>query len=232
MVGQKTTVDQSAVPFDAVKHGENSFQIKSKTALPAGEYTLSLATSTAQDGFCFGVDGVGSTVSGSREPPSVSPSSSDVAEPEYTNRPYALIAGKLTPLEHVTLTRETRTTSHVISAKQVQFDVAKGPKSTMRLSANTHFVIQTNTGGADPADLIHLRVFKVEKKNREFLTTTVNASVIGGAKSHTADDTFVPITIKKYGAASFEIIPSEPLPEGEYFFQNAMQADCFGVDGK
>jgi hypothetical protein len=233
MVGQKTTVEEAAVAFEAVKYGQNSFAIRPKVGLTAGEYVLSLATSTSQDGFCFGVEGTGAPVSYAAPASTTSPTASaEVIEPEYTNKAYALCDGKLTPLEHVTLTKETRTSSRVIAAKQVQFDVAKGPKSPVRLPANIHFVMQVNTGGADPADLIHLRIFKVEKKDREFLTTTVSASVVSGARSKSSDDQFIAITLKKYGALSFEIIPTEPLAAGEYFFQNGLQADCFSVDAK
>jgi hypothetical protein len=46
--------NESAVPFEAAKYGDNSFRIKPRTELGPGEYVLSLTTT--DDGFCFGID--------------------------------------------------------------------------------------------------------------------------------------------------------------------------------
>jgi hypothetical protein len=42
----------------------------------------------------------------------------------------------------------------------------------------------------------------------------------------------IAISVKKYGKDSFEIVPSQPLPAGEYAFVVGQNASCFGVDAK
>ncbi len=53
-ISSKSTIGESALAFEATKYGEFSFKIRSISALPPGEYTIS--TSTSRDGYCFGVD--------------------------------------------------------------------------------------------------------------------------------------------------------------------------------
>jgi hypothetical protein len=62
--------------------------------------------------------------------------------------------------------------------------------------------------------------------------------IFGGVKSKGADDTTIPLNVKKYGKKSFEIIPSQALPVGEYVFtptatgMGASQVYCFSVVAK
>ena len=51
----KTTLGNTAVPFDFAKYGENSVVIKPQTALEPGEY-MWVANSTMAHAYCFGID--------------------------------------------------------------------------------------------------------------------------------------------------------------------------------
>lgn len=50
----KSTMNEKAVSFNAAKYGTSSFKITPAQNLPPGEYAIS--TTSANDGFCFGID--------------------------------------------------------------------------------------------------------------------------------------------------------------------------------
>jgi hypothetical protein len=108
-----------------------------------------------------------------------------------------------------------------------------GTQLPVRVRSDAHFIVRMEIGDVDPATMVQLRPFKVGKGDRELLMHTAGGHVFGGVKSQAADDTAIAVTVKKFGTKSYEVVPSQPLPPGEYFFTVlGMQADCFGVDTK
>ena len=154
-------------------------------------------------------------------------------EPEYVNQAYLLKDGKIEKTEIATIKFQTKTTNHFITVKGTSSEVVLGSRSPVRVPPDAHFIVRLPSSDVDPSTLIKLQVFRIGKDDREFLMHTAKAHIYGGVSSTPTDDAGVPITIKKYGAKSLEIIPNAPLAPGEYFFPaSGMQADCFGVDVK
>lgn len=155
------------------------------------------------------------------------------AEPEYVNQYFVLRNGKLDRLEHDALTMQSKMRNHIIAIKTTVSQSVSGTQSSIRVRPDAHFVVRMDTGDTDPATMVILQEFKIGKGDREILRGSAGAHVFGGGHSNTPDATTLPITVKKYGAKSFEVIPSQPLAPGEYFFTvSGSQADCFGVDAK
>ena len=160
---------------------------------------------------------------------------SDVKEPEYVNQ-FALLGGdgKLAPLEQAPLNFEMKSKRNfVIAPKMTSEQVVQEPKSPVRAPADAHFVVRLHTGGQDPTTMITLRQFQVRKKDRELLKSKASAGILpwSGVKSQSME-TSIPVSVKKYGKDSFEVVPAQKLPPGEYAFVGMRNASCFGVDAQ
>jgi len=156
-------------------------------------------------------------------------------EPEYVNEAYLLKGGKLDKVEMATLKFQSKTSNYFVSMKGTTSQVIKGSQSPVRVTPDAHFVARLRDLNIDPATFIRLRAFKVGKADREYVMNSFSAHIYGNADSKPTEDTTLPITFKKYGAESVEIIPSAPLAPGEYFISfspSGLQVSCFGVDPK
>ncbi len=153
-------------------------------------------------------------------------------EPEYVNQYFVLRDGKLDRLENKELKMQSKGSNHVISMKVTTSEIVDGTRSPIRVTPDAHSVVRRQTGDNDPATMIKLQSLKVSKNDREILVHSSGTHVFGGGHSNAVDDTSLSVVVKKYGANSFEVIPSRPLSPGEYFFAAGRQTDCFGVDAK
>lgn len=160
-----------------------------------------------------------------------------VQEPQYANEYFEIGPdGSLIALETVKLNAEMKSHNHFISNSVSGFYVAPGAASTVRVPATAHFVIRVPPGyeNVNPATVIMLKPFTVEKDKRTLPISTAKAGMFQGVKSQTAADNSIPLTFKKYGPNSLEIVPAQPLPPGEYELgMNGPEGVfCFGVDAK
>ncbi|MDQ2840319.1 MAG: hypothetical protein M3Y72_04620 [Acidobacteriota bacterium] len=155
------------------------------------------------------------------------------AEPEFVNQYFVLNDGKLQRLENATLKMQSKTSNRFVMVKGTTSEVVDGTQSPVRVAPDAHFIVRMQTGDIDPTTMIHLKQFKVGKNDRELLMHSGGAVIFAGTKSKGADDTSIPISVKKYGSKSLEVTPSQPLAPGEYFFSAmGMEADCFSVGAK
>ncbi len=158
-----------------------------------------------------------------------------VPEPEYVNEAYFLNGGKLEKAESATLKFRSKTSNYFVEMKATSSQVASGTHSPLRVPPDAHFVVRVRYLDIDPARVIRLRAFKVGKADREYLLNTFNSHLYGNSNSKSSEDATIPVTFKKYGSESIEIIPTTPLAPGEYFIAyspSGSQVSCFGVDAK
>ncbi len=157
-------------------------------------------------------------------------------EPEYINQFFRLgNDGQLVPLEQEKLGSQTKShRNFVISPSVTSEQIVPNPASPVRVPPDAHFVVRLNSGDRDPNTLISLTPFVVKKKDREIPKSKASAGIIpfSGVKSQTAPDKSIPVSVKKYGNGSFEIVPTQPLVPGEYAFVTGYSASCFGVDSQ
>jgi hypothetical protein len=103
----------------------------------------------------------------------------------------------------------------------------KGQKASVRLKADPkpEFIVQL-ANGVDP-NKFRLYPFKISGDKRESVVGT--ASAFGGTKLDQGTFSF---NVTKYGQNSYKLIPTQPLPEGEYAFNapDSNEAFCFGID--
>ncbi len=162
----------------------------------------------------------------------------EAEEPQYVGQFFLLDTnGKLTPLEQQKPTMESKTHNHFISVSSTGAQVVPNTASPIRALPSAHFIVRASPGAEniDPNTLIALKPFVVQKGERTMPISTAKAGMFQGVKSQQAADSSIALTFKKYGKSSMEVIPSQPLPPGEY----ALAANggyggvfCFGVDAK
>jgi hypothetical protein len=164
-------------------------------------------------------------------------SPSAVQEPEYINQFFKLgPEGKLVPLEQQKFAMETKSSRGFMSNSVASERTVPGPSSPVRVAPDSHFIVKMSAGNMDPSTLIALKPLTVEKKDRALLVAKAKGSFVpfaGGVKSQTPDDNSIAVSVKKYGDGSFEIVPQQPLPPGEYVLatnSGMMGVSCFGVD--
>ena len=162
-----------------------------------------------------------------------------VTEPEYANQFFALADGKIQPLERQNMKLQAQVKKRFVYTKGTTAKVVDGAESTIKVFPDAHFVVRMDVGDMDPSTMIFLKQFRVEKNEREMIMTTKSANIATGPNTQQrADDSSLPFTVKRYGAKSFEIIPSQPLVVGEYFLSAtgsgmaASQVYCFSVVSK
>lgn len=154
-------------------------------------------------------------------------------EPEYRDQYTVLMGGRLVPLERETAMTDTQSRRNfVITPNTKVFESIPHTASPLRVPPGIHFFVKASVGDRDPSTVIHLHSLVAGKKDRRIPIITFKQSLIpfGGVKHERAEDDSIAFTVQKYGAGSLEIIPSTPLPPGEYAFVNGHEAQCFGVD--
>lgn len=116
--------------------------------------------------------------------------------------------------------------------------VIDGEKSPVRLQKkdSTSFIVTLAEGMGEPS--VWFGLFKVDVKKGKRSGNFINSKVLV-VKSKEGDG-IIPFTVKSLGNHVFEIIPSEKLEAGEYFFVNkgssatyggqAVDAFAFGID--
>ena len=161
-----------------------------------------------------------------------------VEEPQYINQFQEIGPdGKLIPLESQTLARETKTKNHFVSNSVSSSMTAPNASSPVRVPPTARFVIKAPPGSdsIDPSTLITMRKFTVADGKRTLPQSEAKAVMFGGVKSSTATPDLIALNFKKYGTSSYEVVPAQPLPPGEYIIGGqslAAGAFCFGVDAK
>jgi hypothetical protein len=161
-----------------------------------------------------------------------------VEEPQYVGQFVALGPdAKLVPLEQQKPTYQMKTKNHFISVTANGEQTVPGASSSARFAPDVHFIVRVPAGmeNTDPNTLMALKPFVVKKDVRSIPMNSAKAGMFQGAKGGQAADTSIALTFKKYGANSLEVIPSQPLPAGEYVLSAANSAQsvyCFGVDTK
>ena len=155
-------------------------------------------------------------------------------EPEYVGKVMLLGSdGDLISLERQTPRFEGKTSNYVFKVKSQARRAVLGAKSPVRTDPQAHFVVRGQVADVDPATLIHMYRVDVGKDERYYVTNTTSAT-FAGAKGTTTDREGLPLSIEKFGTASFNVSSAQPLAPGEYCFSTAagMAVDCFGVDAK
>jgi hypothetical protein len=159
-----------------------------------------------------------------------------VEEPQYIGE-FASIGpdGKLVALEKEKVTYEAKSHNHFVSVSVTSDQVVPNAKSPVRVASAAHFVVHVNPGSdaIDPSTYLSLRPFVVKKDSRTIPMNTAKAGAFQGVKSTSAADTSIAVSFKKYGVSSLEIVPSQPLPPGEYVLAangGGTGVYCFGVD--
>ena len=161
-----------------------------------------------------------------------------VEEPQYVGQFVALGPdAKLVPLEQQKPIYQMKTKNHFINVTASGEQTVPGASSSVRLSPDVHFIVRIPAGmeNTDPNTLMSLKPFMVKKDVRSIATVSAKAGMFQGAKGGQAADTSIALTFKKYGENSLEVIPSQPLPAGEYALSaanNGQSVFCFGVDAK
>jgi hypothetical protein len=156
-----------------------------------------------------------------------------VAEPPYSQEYNAVQGDRLVALERQRAVTDTKSRRNfVITPSTKVFESIANRASPVRVGPGAHFVVRMATGDRDPQTLIQLKKLVVGKADRQIPIVTYKVSLIpgGGVNHKRAPDESIPVTINKYGAASLEIIPQQPLEPGEYAFMAGHEAQCFGVD--
>ena len=137
------------------------------------------------------------------------------------------------PLELNKATIQTSSKNHFVTNKVTSVYVVPGSTSSVRVPSTSHFVLKNSTSGGDEADpntFVNLKKFTIQKDNRTLPIATAGRVIFGGVKSETASDESIPITFKKYGVSSYEVVSTQPLLPGEYVFSVLGKLYCFGID--
>jgi hypothetical protein len=162
-------------------------------------------------------------------------------EPEYDNVAELLDSNSnsLKPLERQTIALVAHTKAIGLGGVVASATVA-GARSAVRLPADTklEFIVRASSQTVDPATIIQVYRFDVEKGQRK-VDTVRGGGVLHGKITQSAAQALVAMDAAKFGASSFRISAAQPLAPGEYVIMitsaNALappSAFCFGVDSK
>lgn len=157
---------------------------------------------------------------------------SSTPEPQYGHQYNAFVGDQLVVLERQTAVTDTKSRHWVLIPSTSVFESINHPASPVRVGPGTHFLVRMATSDRDPQTLIHLQKLTPGKKDRQVPIVTYKVSLIpgGGVNHKRSPDEPISVKIQKYGVASLEIIPQQPLEPGEYAFMSGHEAQCFGVD--
>lgn len=156
-----------------------------------------------------------------------------VTEPEYVDIFYALDAGgKLLDLERATVTYRSKVNAVPGYASVKMIAKFKPLHAPVRVLGTANFIVRGHEH-VDPASVYELRLVRVAKSHREFVTTQGHGSIFTGAKMENLEEQAVPVRFEHQGANSYRIVPESPLPRGEYALLvrgKPSELYCFGVD--
>lgn len=159
------------------------------------------------------------------------PDASSVAEPEFSGE-----FRYLDPQTHALTTLERHDLAlaghGTIISHQVTYEVP-GAYSPVRFGTaqSQEFVVRFSIpDGVDPSDFIKLYALKSTRKARQLVIGKGGA--FRGPKSDRGEGSTVSITMARYGAVSFKVVPTARLTPGEYMLsaQGGHRGFLFGVD--
>jgi hypothetical protein len=146
--------------------------------------------------------------------------------------------GAYSELERAAPTLHTRMRAFGFGGGSATEDIP-GPRSPIRFRAGTpiEFIVRETSRENDPNTIIQFVSLTSEANDRYF--EMYNAGALGGMKNTSAKSA-VGFSANNYKDAYFKVVPSQPLPPGEYaltitgspaVMTNGMPpAYCFGVD--
>jgi len=139
-------------------------------------------------------------------------------------------AQRLSGLERQTPRR--RTSKPLVGGAKSVLEIS-GDRSPVRLPATglPQFVVRVPNRAGDPYGLLQFFAVKVDGNKRSL--TVAEQTAFHGVVSGFKKEQLVSFDVALYGAASYKVVPTSPLPPGEYCLSLATsdQAFCFGVDG-
>jgi hypothetical protein len=157
----------------------------------------------------------------------------DAGLPEYVG----IFAGRSTAngpfvaLERITPVQQTRVRAFGFGGAEAHYSFT-GETSPVRFKAGDHleFIVRTATQDQDPATLVQFNVLKDFHGDRILpLANVVPFAVRASDVSH---EQSVAFDAAKYGTNFFKIVPTQPLPPGEYALSTSAGRDgfLFGID--
>ena len=147
--------------------------------------------------------------------------------PSFLNQVYYYWSDSLLALPKTDGRMESKMKAMGFGGSQMGYTI-DGEKSALRIRAadSLHFVVRSGSGGMmDPSMMFQLYKFESKKGSRQALMSSM--SRFGGNKD---PKNLVSFDVQKSGNDVFIMIPSAPLPPGEYGFMNKMQMNGGGMN--
>jgi len=138
--------------------------------------------------------------------------------------------GPYVPLERLTPVQQTRVRGFGFGGAEAH-DSFAGTTSPVRFkSGPVEFIVRVASQDQDPMTLIQF--FALKEGNAERFLPLVNVGAFAVHESDSSRGQAIAFTATKYGANFFKIVPSQPLPPGEYMLGSAAGHDgfLFGID--
>jgi hypothetical protein len=157
----------------------------------------------------------------------------EAGEPEYIGEfaAHNPVGGQYTALEHVAPTAVTHLRGLGFGGAETHKDIP-GATSPARVKSGApiEFVVRVASQSADPLSYIHFFALDVSKDHRTLHVFRV--SPFGFSERRTSQLQAIPFTVAKMGSDYFRLTLIQPLPAGEYLWDNdgIPGGYCFGVD--
>ncbi|MBS1950996.1 MAG: hypothetical protein JST37_08335 [Bacteroidetes bacterium] len=164
--------------------------------------------------------------------------SQDVPEPDFSQKPYFLVDGKLINMEKTDASLEKKMRGMGYGGVEYFYSVA-GNRSSSRVTASSiPKIIYKNDDNSDPSESILVCIGEPRKGSRRF--SSFRMSAFGSSKG--VLDNRIKLTVKKIRDKIFEITIDQPLSPGEYavlpyskgmsmtVITTGTKVNCFGVD--
>ena len=164
--------------------------------------------------------------------------SQDVPEPDFSQKPYFLVDGKLINMEKTDASLEKKMRGMGYGGVEYFYSVA-GNRSSSRVTASSiPKIIYKNDDNSDPSESILVCIGEPRKGSRRF--SSFRMSAFGSSKG--VLDNRIKLTVKKIRDKIFEITIDQPLSPGEYavlpyskgttmtVVTTGTKVNCFGVD--
>ncbi len=154
-------------------------------------------------------------------------------EPEYIGEfaAHNPVGGQYSALEHVAPTAVTHLRGLGFGGAETHKDIP-GATSPARFKSGApiEFVVRVASQSADPLSYIHFFALDVGKDHRTLHVFRV--SPFGFSERRTSQLQAIPFTVAKMGSDYFRLTLIQPLPAGEYLWDNdgIPGGYCFGVD--
>ena len=138
--------------------------------------------------------------------------------------------GKISPLERQAWLKMLHQRGPFGIGGSYTYFKLKGPKAPVRFKEEQPlaFIVRASSQQIDPQTIVRLYKLYVEDGDRRLEAESGGLFVVS-LKMH---ESLIDFSGEKYGASSFKITPTGPLPAGEYAFAALGNKDwfCFGVD--